>query len=309
MGKRFAKKEYNQSRQPRERRVTATEPALLLPFLFGILNNQSKSSVKAMLKHRQISVNGKVMAQFDLPLSANDVVGISYERGKAEFSHPQLAIVWEDDYLIVVNKREGLLSVASIKEKERTVYNLLSAYVKKTDERNKIFVLHRLDRDTSGLMLFAKNKGTQEAFQSAWTRFVKEQVFVAVTEGCPNKASGLLTFSPAVDERDRLMIVSEYEGENAVARYTLLRSNEHYALLELRSESGRRNQMRAQLKHIGRPIAGDLRYGAETDLGGRLMLHAQKIAFVHPDTGAEMVFEEPMPRMFMDVVKSHPLSK
>ena len=165
MARRSEYRGTDRSRAPRGRKVTVKEENTLLPFLFGLLNEQSKSSVKALLAHGQISVNGTVTSQFNTPLTPGDEVLISYERGKVEFNNPLLTIVWEDDDLIVVNKKEGLLSVSSTRVKERTALHLLSEYVKKTDPRNKIFVLHRLDRDTSGLMMFAKNLQVQKALR------------------------------------------------------------------------------------------------------------------------------------------------
>lgn len=192
MARRSEYRGTDRSRAPRGRKVTVKEENTLLPFLFGLLNEQSKSSVKALLAHGQISVNGTVTSQFNTPLAPGDEVLISYERGKVEFNNPLLTIVWEDDDLIVVNKKEGLLSVSSTRVKERTALHLLSEYVKKTDPRNKIFVLHRLDRDTSGLMMFAKNLQVQKALQSNWNSAITARTYVAVVEGRPEKDSDLI---------------------------------------------------------------------------------------------------------------------
>ena len=134
----------------KERQLTVKENGTLLPFLLETLKEQSRSSVKAMLGHGQISVNKRVTRQFDTELKPGDVVGVNYGRGKVEFNNPLLRIVWEDDDLIVVNKKEGLLSISTERVKERTAYHLLNEYVKKSDPRNRIYILHRLDRDTSG---------------------------------------------------------------------------------------------------------------------------------------------------------------
>lgn len=187
MARRSEYRGTDRSRAPRGRKVTVKEENTLLPFLFGLLNEQSKSSVKALLAHGQISVNGTVTSQFNTPLAPGDEVLISYERGKVEFNNPLLTIVWEDDDLIVVNKKEGLLSVSSTRVKERTALHLLSEYVKKTDPRNKIFVLHRLDRDTSGLMMFAKNLQVQKALQSNWNSAITARTYVAVVEDALRK--------------------------------------------------------------------------------------------------------------------------
>jgi len=302
MGRRSGNKRYNPQRKPRGRRITVKESSTLLPFLINALNDQSRSSVKAMLGHGQISVNGKVTTHFDTPVEPNDVVGISYERGKPAFNHQMLKIVWEDEFLIVVNKKEGLLSVANEKEKERTVYNLLSSYLKKTDARNKIFILHRLDKETSGLMLFTKTKGIQDAFQSDWNRLITEQSYLAVVEGKPEKETDLLT-SQNREEGSTIVIAAEGDGEEAIARYQTVRSNTDYSLLSIRLESGRKNQIRSQLSNIGHPVAGDRRNGAETNPTGRLMLHAHKLYFIHPDTGTEMCFDSNPPGTFTSLTK------
>ncbi len=289
-------------RAPRGRKVTVQEKTVLLTFLVELLKEQSRSSAKALLAHGQISVNGKVTSQFDMSLEPNDIVTISYERGKVEFSHPLLHIVWEDDDLIVVNKREGLLSVANAKVKERTAYHLLSEYVKKENPRNKIFILHRLDRETSGLMMFARNRGVQEKLQSDWSRMITERIYVAVVEGKPEKETDLVVSNLAENAGMQVYVVAE-GGKEAVTRYRTLGSNGRYSLLELSLETGRKNQIRAQMSEIGHPIAGDPKYGATTNPAGRLMLHARKLYFIHPVSGEHMRFETQVPTTFASLAK------
>lgn len=298
--------EYTGTKKPkaaRGRKVVIKEENTLLPFLFQLLNEQSKSSVKALLARGQISVNGKLTAQFDTPLKPGDEVLVSYERGKVEFSNPLLSIVWEDDELIVVNKKEGLLSVSSERVKERTAYHLLSDYVKKSDPANKIFVLHRLDRDTSGLMMFAKNMRMQKELQSNWNSAITARSYVAVVEGRPEKDSDLLISNLTENSRMQVYVTAEGEGKEAITRYRTLSSNGHYTLLELDLETGRKNQIRAQMQSIGNSIAGDDKYGAETDPAGRLMLHARRLFFIHPATGEEMRFETRIPTTFTSLAK------
>lgn len=287
---------------PKGRKITITEPNTLLPFLFELLKEQSKSSVKALLAHRQIQVNGQVTTQFDTPLEPGDEVFISHTRGKAVFNNPLLTIVWEDEYLLVVNKKEGLLSVSTQRVKERTAYHILSDYLKKSDPRNKIFVLHRLDRDTSGLMMFAKTRAVQEKMQSHWNDMITERTYVAVVEGRPEKDSDLLTTQLKENAQARVFVVND-GGKDAITRYRVLRSNGSYSLLELSLETGRKNQIRAQMEYIGHPIAGDFKYNAETSPAGRLMLHAQKLYFIHPETGEEMRFDTRIPDAFKSLTK------
>lgn len=303
MKQRSRYRDTNQKRTPRERQVTVKKDNTLLAFLFELLHEQSKSSVKALLAHGQISINGKVTNQFDAPIQVNDTVGISYERGKIEFNHPMLKVVWEDDSLIVVEKKHGLLSMASDSVKEKTAYHLLSEYLKKSDPRNKIFILHRLDRETSGLMMFAKTRGAQHILQSNWNEMITDRSYVAVIEGRPAKDRDLLTTYLTENTEMKVYVTNAGNGVEAITRYNVLRSNERYSLMELTLETGRKNQIRAQMESIGHPIAGDEKYGAATNPAGRLALHARKLCFIHPDTREEMRFETPVPPAFNALVK------
>lgn len=286
----------------KERRLTVNEEATLLPFLLATLKEQSRSSVKGLLGRGQIAVNGQVTRQFDTPLRPGDTVSVNYGRGKVEFNNPLLRILWEDDDLIVVNKKEGLLSVATERERIRTAYRILGDYLKRNDPHAKIFILHRLDRDTSGIMMFAKNPMVKEKLQSNWNEMITQRAYVAVVEGRPEKDNDLIVSN--LTQNDHMQVyVTSGEGKEAITRYRLLQSNGAYSLLELELETGRKNQIRAQMQSIGHPVAGDTKYGAETNPAGRLMLHARKLCFIHPTTGEEMRFETRVPELFASVVR------
>lgn len=303
MRRRSEYRDTNFKSAPRGRKVLVKEENTLLPFLLLLLNEQSKSSVKALLSYGQISINGKVTTHFSAPLVPGDEVMVSYERGKVEFNNPLLHIVWEDDSLIVVNKKEGLMSVSNERVKERTAYHLLSDYVKKSDPLNKIFVLHRLDRDTSGLMMFAKNQRVQRILQSNWNSAITVRSYVAVVEGRPERDSDLIISNLTENAKMQVYVTAEGEGKEAITRYHLLHSNGHYSLLELDLETGRKNQIRVQMESIGHPIAGDIKYGAETNPARRLMLHARRLHFIHPDTGEELCFDTQIPTAFTSLAK------
>ncbi len=305
MNRRFNyRKTKEQGNALRGRNITVEKETTLLPFLFDLLKEQSKSSVKALLGHGQILVNNVITTQFDTPLKDGDVVTISYERGKVAFTNRLMNIIYEDDSVIVINKKEGLLSVSTAKVRERTAFHILSDYVKKSDPRNKIFVLHRLDRDTSGLMMFAKNRAVQEKMQGNWNEMITERTYVAVVEGRPEKESDLLTLNLQENAEARVYVVSD-GGKEAITRYQMIRTNDKYSLLELNLETGRKNQIRAQMEYIGHPIAGDYKYGAETDPTGRLMLHAQRLYFIHPVTGEEMRFDTRIPDSFKSLTSKN----
>lgn len=303
--KNFSRKKNNRFQAPNVQRIRVEESAALLTFLFARLSGYSKTYIKTLFKNKQVSVNGRPTSQFDDALQPGDTVEIDYNRRPAEFRHPLLDIVWEDDYLIVVNKKHGLLSMATDRVKERTAYHLLSDYVKKSDPSNRIFILHRLDRDTSGLMMFAKDRLTQNRLQENWNEAVTERAYLAVVEGRPEKESDLLTSYLAENTGLKVYVTADGSGREAVTRYRVLKNNERYALLRLDLETGRKNQIRAQLESIGHPIAGDPKYGAATNPAGRLLLHACTLCFIHPVTGKEMRFETPVPSVFQAIVRKN----
>ena len=306
MGKKYGQNRGNNTPQtlPKGRDIHVKEQTTLLAFLLETLKEQSRTAVKSLLSHGQIMINGQSIRQFDAPLEPGDTVRICFERRKAEFNNPLLNIIWEDDDLIVINKREGLLSVSNQRVKERTAFHILSDYVKRQDPRNKIFVLHRLDRETSGLMMFAKRKAVQEKMQANWNEVITQRSYVAVVEGRPEKETDLIISNLVENAKMQVYVApAGADGKEAITRYRLLKSNNAYSLLELELETGRKNQIRAQLQSIGHSIAGDYKYGAETDPTGRLMLHARKLFFIHPTTGEEMRFETRIPDKFTSLTK------
>lgn len=301
--RRNATKKRFQSSSSRGRSLTVKENTTLLTFLFEQISDQSKSSVKKLLANRQISVNGTTTKQFDAVLVPGDEVRISYEWGRAEFHHPMLRLVWEDELLIVVDKKNGLLSMSTDRVKEKTAYHLLSDYVKEANPANKIFILHRLDRDTSGLMMFAKSRQIQQQMQADWNNVITERSYVAVVEGRPEKDTDLLTSFLMENSAMKVYVTNSADGREAITRYKVLKSNDQYSLLNLNLETGRKNQIRAQMESIGHPIAGDEKYGALSNPIKRLALHARKLCFVHPVTGEEMCFETAIPSLFNSLVK------
>ena len=235
--------------------------------------------------------------------SVPDTVLISHERGRPAFNSPYLRIVWEDESLIVIDKRDGLLSVSDSVAQERTAWAILSAYVREQDPRNRIFVLHRLDRGTSGLMMFARNKGVQEKMREGWADIVTRRSYVAVVEGVPEPAEDTLRNFLAENSRMKVYCTDALHGKEAVTHYRVLKAASDCALVEFTLETGRKNQIRAQMEAFGHPIAGDPKYGAQTDPAERLMLHACRLWFIHPETGREMRFDTPIPAVFSAQVR------
>lgn len=285
--------------------ISVTSENTLLPFLFESLKNESKTTIKALLAHRQISINGKPERKFDAPLKPGDKVGIHFDRGGIAFSHPMLNILYEDDSLIVIDKMSGLLSMATERDKEKTAYRILSEHVKEKNPRNCVFILHRLDRETSGVMMFAKSLKVQEILQKSWEQSIIERKYIAVVEGQLKQPQGKIQSYIAENSAYIVRTTTASNGKLAITNYQVLRSSGQYSLVELELETGRKNQIRVHMQESGCPIAGDKKYGAKTNPIHRLALHAFKLRFTHPITRKEMNFETPIPKRFDILVKKN----
>ncbi len=284
--------------------VEAAEPQNLLDFLIGVMPDRKKTTVKDFLKHNQVMVNGNVTTQFDIPVAAGDTVAVNTTREFQTFYSPRLKIVYEDNDIIVVYKGYGLLSMGTDKIKDGTAYSLLRDYLKRKDPRNKLFIVHRLDRDTSGLMMFAKTMQAKETMQHNWNNMVLERRYVAVvTNGAPDPAEGEIRSYLAENAAHEVYSTPDPEkGQLAVTYYRTLRARGKYALVELSLATGRKNQIRVHMKEAGHTIAGDRRYGAPASPIHRLALHAQTLRFVHPVTRRDMNFTTPVPAAFDKLV-------
>ena len=274
------------------------EPARLMEFVASALPEIKRTRIKQMLAHNQVAVNGTPQRQFDLELQPGDSVKVNFVREFKVFSHRRMKIVYEDDD-IIINKGYGLLSMGNDKVKEGTAYSILKDYVKWSNPANKIFIVHRLDRDTSGLMMFAKTPEAKEAMQHNWNNMVLNRKYLAVVEGAPEEAQG--TIRSYLVENSKFEVYSTdnpEEGQLAVTRYKTLSAGKRFALLEVELDTGRKNQIRVHMKDLGHPISGDRKYGASPSPIHRLCLHAQTLRFIHPVTRREMNFTTPVPSSF-----------
>jgi 23S rRNA pseudouridine1911/1915/1917 synthase len=289
-------------------KLTVSEPMILMDFLLKNLKDQSRTTVKSLLKNQQITLKKQVIRQFDHQLHTGDEVIVSWSKGWVTLNDPQLKIIYEDKYLIVVDKAAGLLSIATAKERVRTAYSILSEYVKQQNAANKIFVVHRLDRETSGLMLFAKNQDVQYIMQNNWKFAVNQRRYVAVVEGKleTGDGSGVGTIKSYLWESKALIVYASNnpeEGQLAITHYRVVKAGDQYSLVELDLETGRKNQIRVQMNSIGFPLAGDIKYGGHPCAIKRLALHANILSFTHPVTGEKHSFDTPIPANFVRLVK------
>lgn len=279
-------------------------PVKLMEHLSASMPDRKRTFIKQLLSHNQVAVNGRPESQFDLELQPTDSVKVNFTHEFKVFNNRRLKIVYEDDDIIVVEKGYGLLSMGNDKKPDNTAYSILRDYVKWTNPLNKIFIVHRLDRDTSGLMMFAKSMEAKEKMQHNWNNMVLNRVYVAVVEGEPAEKEG--TVKSYLVENSRYEVYSTDDpkkGQLAVTRYRTIQTNGKYSLLELELDTGRKNQIRVHMHDLGHPISGDTKYGAEKSPLHRLALHAKTLRFIHPITRQIMDFSSRVPGGFMSITR------
>jgi len=288
------------------RRFSVTEKSLLQDFLFTALKDLKKTKIKQILKFGSVHVNGREITWYQHPLKPGDKVEIlGKERATVERSKTELGlkIVFEDSDILVVEKPAGLLTMGTEREKEATLYFMLNEYErsKTKDESGRVFIVHRLDRDASGLIVFAKSDAVKRILQGHWELATKK--YYAITEGTPKETSGTIENYLREDAFKRVYSVSKnhLEAQHAITHYRVLRENEGYALLEVTLETGRKNQIRVHLSGLGCPIMGDEKYGAKSDPFRRLALHACFLSFPHPTTGELKTFQSALPGPFKKI--------
>lgn len=280
------------------------EETTLLQCLEQKLSDHKRSSLKAMMKYGQVAVNGVPTSQFDVTVQPGDEMSVNFTRPFVTFSHPRIRLVYEDDDIIVVHKGSGILSVGTDNRSDGTAYSIVRNYLKNKDPHLKLFIIHRLDRDTSGLMMFAKNIEAKEAMQHNWNNMVLSRTYVAVVEGKVEEESGTVrSYLAETSQYEVYSTQNPEEGQLAITRYKRLDCRHGYSLMELSLDTGRKNQIRVHMKDLGHPIVGDRKYGAKSSPLRRMALHARTLRFVHPVTRKDMLFETPIPSQFLSLLK------
>ncbi len=270
----------------------------LLTYLIGLPAKLSRKQAKDLLRFGAVTVQHRPNVRHDTQLEPGDLVTISIAMRKrtpdADLEMHGLRIVHLDEAVVVVDKPTGLLSMGSAREKERTAHRIINEYLKRLTKSpsQQAFIVHRLDRETSGLMLFARNELIQAALQQNWKSVTKK--YLAVVEGTPSSADGTLKDRLLEDKSLRVHRVDK-GGELAITHYRVLGKHGNRSLLELELETGRKNQIRVQLAALGHPIVGDRKYGAKTDPARRLSLHSCELSFCHPISRAPMKFLSALP--------------
>lgn len=306
---------------------TVKAPGPLMEFLMQALHGKSRTGVKALLAKKVVTVDGETITRFDHALTAGQVVGIGKKPQGKPTALRGLKILFEDEAVIVIEKEAGLLSVATDMGKARTAHGLVSAYVKIRNPKTKVLVVHRLDRDTSGIMMFVKDKELQRHLRQNWQKSIETRRYVVLVIGVVEKDSGTIeSYMHGTDTLRSYSSKKKEGGQKAVTHFKVLQRGKKYTLLEVELETGRKNQIRVHMQDICHPVVGDEKYGSirpkgllttgvstalakrETAAGadsnpiGRLGLHAAELAFEHPTTGKMMVFKSDVPKEFMKVL-------
>lgn len=279
------------------------EPAQLIAFIMEKMHGMSRNRAKALITNRVVLVNNTITTHPLAELKPGDVVQLDRSKHKKSFHCKELDIVFEDPYLFIIDKHPGLLSMSN-NSRQQTVQTVLNRYLEKGGGRNTSHLVHRLDRDTSGLMVYAKDVQTQQSLINSWQQLVSDRRYLALVEGEFEQTRGRIQ-SWLTEDKKFVTHSSPVDngGKYAVTHYNVLASSNGYSLVECELETGRKNQIRVHMADLGHPVVGDRKYGSAEDPMRRLGLHAYMLCFTHPVTGKHMRFETPVPFCFEKLLK------
>ena len=274
------------------------EPQELMEFMLKQMSGISKNRVKNLLTGHAVTVDRKLITQYNYMLNVGEMVRISRHKRSTELINKYIKIIYEDKDIIVIEKQPGILSMAS-SPNQFCVKTILDEYFRKRHFKCTAHVVHRLDRETSGLMIYAKSIEIEQILEHDWHDIVYDRRYVAVLCGQMEQEGGTI-HSWLKDNKAFITYSSPTEngGKEAISHYHLLQKNKDYSLVEMRLETGRKNQIRVHMKDLGFPVAGDTKYGNGRNPIGRLALHAYRLNFYHPRTGEPLTFETPFPTSF-----------
>ena len=269
----------------------------LFNYLRNNLVSKSKNNIKSLLKNECVYVNNKLVTKYNYIVNKNDVIVIGKNIKKDNFN---LKIIYEDNDIIVVDKPTKILTISNDKEKEKTLYSEVSNYLKK--EKKKVFVIHRLDFDTSGVIMFAKSQKVQQLYQDNWNNLAKVREYTAVVQGKTNNKGHIESYLK-MSKSLQVYSSKNKDGLFSITDYERIKFNDKYSMLKILISTGRRNQIRCHMYDIGHPIVGDLRYKSKDNSLGRLALHANRLEIINPISNKLMIFTSEIPKEFYDIVK------
>lgn len=264
---------------------------ILFDYLKEILPNKSKNNIKSLLKNECIYINNKIITKYNYLLKENDILYIKYKTSN-------LDIIYEDNNIIVIDKPSGLLTISNEKEKVKTLYHYVLEYLKK--KKQKVFIIHRLDKDTSGIVIFAKNEKIKKLYQDNWNDLVIKRGYIAVVYG---KTKDNDTIKSYLKENSNMMVYSSKDGKLAITHYQKLKSNNKYTMLQVYIDTGRKNQIRVHMKENGTPIIGDKKYGCKDNSLKRLGLHSNILILKNPINNNILKFSSSYPKEFDELLR------
>ena len=269
----------------------------LFNYLRNNLVSKSKNNIKSLLKNECVYVNNKLITKYNYIVNKNDVIVIGKNIKKDNFN---LKIIYEDNDIIVVDKPTKILTISNDKEKEKTLYREVSNYLKR--EKKKVFVIHRLDFDTSGVIMFAKSQKVQKLYQDNWNKLTKKREYTAVVQGKTNNKGHIESYLK-MSKSLQVYSSKNKDGLFSITDYERIKFNDKYSMLKILISTGRRNQIRCHMYDIGHPILGDSRYKSKDNTLGRLALHANRLEIINPLTNELMIFVSEVPKEFYNIIK------
>ncbi len=257
--------------------------------------NKSKNNIKSLLKNECIYVNDKIVTKYNYIVDVGDIITIGKKINNNDFN---LKTIYEDNDIIVIDKPSKILTISNDKEKEKTLYREVSNYLKR--ENKKVFVIHRLDYDTSGIIMFAKNQKIQKLYQENWNKLAKKREYTAIVEGITNSHGHIESYLK-MSRTLQVYSSKNNDGLLAITDYERIKYNDKYSLLKIHISTGRRNQIRCHMADIKHPILGDSRYQSKTNPLNRLALHANRLEIINPLTNKLMIFNSELPSEFINI--------
>lgn len=273
----------------------------LFEYLLENIKNKSKNNIKSLLINKCVSVNNIIITNHNFKLRKKDKIVVYNKQIRNKFYN--INIIYEDKNTIVVDKPSSLLSIGTDKEKNITAYKLVMDYLKQKNKNNKIFVVHRLDKDTSGVLMFAKNENVKNLYQDNWNELVKKREYLGIIEGTVKDKTGTIKNYLKEDNFNKVYVSDNKNGKLAITNYKLLKTNNKFSLLEININTGRKNQIRVHMSETLKPIVGDKKYGSKINPIKRLGLHAYMLKVIDPLDKKEKEFVSPIPIEFINLFK------
>jgi len=283
-------------------RFIVKEKQELLTFLYDNLKDLKEKKIKSILTNKKILVDNKVITQYNYVLKPKQVITIDINGGKHFLDKHHIELLYEDEKLIVINKPSGLLSIANEQEKENTAHKIMMQYVRLSNPKDRIFIVHRLDKETSGIMMFTKDENFKHKLQENWDKVVLFRGYIAIVDGILKIKEDTIKNYLIEDKNYTMHSTNSNKGDLAITKYSVVKEMNNISLIKLELKTGRKNQIRVHMQELGHPIIGDKKYGSKRNLIKRLGLHAYKLVFIHPITNKKMEFETDIPKQFIDVL-------